>query len=325
MNEHHMRIGTIAGSASGLATAFRPALFASALLIGACTTPDVGAGIGEAASLLAETDQALRPTLNPLAATELVAAEEAAMASGKTIVELQGDCDYTLSRGSGQILTDCGLRENARPMTGPVNATQVIEALDILDDYFTALSKLASSESSDEVAARTAGLMDALASLGDGDGTGLDKLAKAATEQKPLVVKALGFVAAQVRVAGLRRVVRKADPLIGELTEAAVAWLDDLPGGMPAAQERLTGAEEAVTLAALAGDVGRQRAAAAELRAALAAFKTTEAASPATRLLMIRKVHGDILRRLSSPQSAAELLNTVEEIKAIAALSAGKE
>lgn len=302
-----------------------PILLASLLALTACTTPDVSPGIGEAVSLLAQTDHALRPTLTPLAAAELSKAQEAAMKSGKTIVELQGDCDYTVSRGSGQVLTDCSLRENARPTTGPVNATQMVEALDVLGDYFAALAKLASSASSDEVAARTAGLMDALTALDKGDKAGLKQLGQTAADRKPLVVQTVGFVVAQARVAGLRKVVRKADPVIGALTETAVAWLDDLPGGMPVAQARLTDAEEAVTRAALAHDIGRQRAAAADLRGAFAAFKKAEAASPATRLLMIRKLHGDILRRLSSPQSAEELLATVEQVKAIAALAAGKE
>ena len=295
-----------------------PALF---LLLASCTVPDVSPEVAEAGTLLAATDARLRPALTPLAANELAAAEEAFMREGKTILALDGTCHYDEARQSGVVVTDCALTEFARPDKGAVNATSTLDALDAMAGYFAALAALASSQSSDEVAARTAGLIDALAALDhDGNPDGLRRAAQGAATRKDLVVRTAGFLAARYRIAALRKVVRRADPVFGRMVPVAAAYLDTLPGGLPAAQVRLEDAEEAMALAPTAG-VAAHRAAAVELRAALAAFRAAEAASPANRLLLLRRLHAGLLKRLSGARSAEDLLATLEDIKAIVDLT----
>jgi hypothetical protein len=299
---------------------FAPFLGSLALL--ACAAPEVAPEIGQASALLAETDKGVRPTLEPIAAAELAAAEDAAMQTGDTVLALDGTCNFAEARDAGNAVTDCVLVEFARPDKGPVNATTVLDALETMDNYFVALAALASSESSDEVAARSAALVDALGQLNQGNRSpALARIAGAATERKDLLVRTAGFLASRYRVAALRKVVRRADPVLGRLVLIAAAYLDQGPDGMPAAQMRLEDAEEEVALASGSGDVARHRRAVAELRAAFASFKAVEASSPANRLYLLRQFHAELLERLSGPQSAEEFLTTIEEIKAIADLA----
>lgn len=300
----------------------RSAPILTSLVAIGCTSPDLRPGIKEATALLAETDNQIRPMLEPLAAAELAAAEEAAMQRGEIILMLEGSCNYADARDAGQARTDCALVEIARPDKGAVNATTMLDALDAMSAYFVALDALASSESADEVAARTAALMEALTQLDDTSRSpALARIAATAADHKDLVSRSSGFLANQYRIAALRRVVRRADPIFGQLVPIAAAYLDQAPDGMPIAQMRLEAAEENMTLASGAGSVARHRAAAAELRAAFAAFKIAEAKSPANRLILLRKFHADLLDRLTGPQSAEDLLTTIEDIKAIADLA----
>lgn len=284
----------------------------------ACSVPDLSPNIAEAVQLLADTDRQLRPALTPVAAAELAAAEEAMMRNGQQVLGFGGNCDAIATRAEGGVVSECRLVERALPVTGPVNTTQALRALDVLGGYFAAIGALAAAESSDEVAARSGTLLDALAALGNGGGpdafVGLGA-------RRDLIVRSTSFVAAQYRIAALHRVVRRADPVIGEMTDIAVAWLDDLPGGVPEAQAALLDARDALATATEARNLPAQRSATAELRAAHARFRKAEAESPANRLLLLRKLHAGLRNRLEHPQSAKELLATLEEIKAITELA----
>jgi hypothetical protein len=284
------------------------------LLIG-CAAPDMTPAIDEARLLLADTNTSLQPAIAPVAAAELAAAEQAAMAEGKVILDLAGDCDFEVARANGRMVSDCTLVENARPTTGPVNATQVLDAMDALETYFAALGALADARTSAEVGARTKALLDAVGKLDAGKGAdGLARIAAAARERSELVGGVAGFVANQARAKALRRVVRRADPVIGRMAEIAAAWLDTQPGNMPAAQEQLLAAQEALILAS---NPAARATAASELRAAFAAFRKAEAASPATRILLLRRMHAAIAAGPSGVDGFEAVLETLEDIRAL--------
>lgn len=291
-------------------------------VLAACSVPDVQPNVTAAAELLAVTEGTVRPGLEPLAAAELAEAEDAAMRDGRVIVGLDGTCHYDEAREAGEVTTDCSLIAFARPDDGAVNATTTLDALDVMAAYFTALGALASAESSDEVRARTAALMKALGDLGEGnDSAALDRIAAGAKDRAELVTRTAGFLAAQARIAALRRVVRKADPVIARIVAPAAAFLDQQPGNLPDAQDRLDQAEAGYIAAAGSGNVAEHRAAAADLRDAFAAFKRAEAASPANRLLLLRRFHAELLDRLTSGGEPEDLLSVAEEIKAIVDLA----
>ncbi len=314
----------LAGAKPVLPTAYwRPALpLAVVLGLAACTVPNVSPGIDAAKTLLSTTDTDLRPKLAPVAAQELARAEQDYVAQGKAIVELLGTCRYEDARTNGMILPDCHLVQSALPDHGPVNATEVLEALDVLSNYFTALAAIASADSSDAVATQTGAVIDALSKLGSGSGSsGLAKIAAFAAANKDQAVTSVGFLAAQYRVAALRRVVRKADPVIDALVQGAVLYLDARPGGLVAAEQNMTRAERAMTTAAVAHDAAGQTRAAQDLRTTFAAFHQAAATDPANRLLLLRKLHGDLLHGLTGPQSAEDYLTTLEQIRKIADLA----
>ena len=296
----------------------RIVLYLGTAILAACTTPDLGPGIGEATRLLAATDRELRPVLSPLAAAELAAAEEAAMRRGDLVLGFEGDSDPYAARDEGKVLSECRLVEHARPLDGPVNATQTLLALDTLGAYYAALAALAASNAPDEIAARSAALIDGLNGLSKDLGSGAFAGLGA---RRDLIGRSSGFVANQARTAAIRKVVRKADPVIGDLTALAVAWLDELPGGVPEAQAAFVDARGRLLEATEARNLAAQRDATQSLRKAHAALLKAEAASPANPLLMLRKLHGDLARRLSRPGSADDFLKTLAEIRAISDLA----
>lgn len=170
-------------------------VFASAIvLLAGCALPDMSPAINEARLLLADTDKSLRPAIAPVAAAELRAAEQAATAQGRVILELAGDCDFEVARASGRVVSDCRIVENARPTSGPVNATQVLDAMDALNTYFAALGALVDAKTSVEVRARTSALLDAVGRLDFGEGLGsLARISAAARENSALMGGLAGF------------------------------------------------------------------------------------------------------------------------------------
>jgi hypothetical protein len=287
------------------------------IMVAACAVPDIGLSVDEAAALLAETNNSVRPVLDPIMAQELATSEEVTMRRGGTILGLEGTCHYDDARKAGLAVTDCALVEYVRPDKGPVNATSVGDALDAMSGYFAGLAAIASSESSDEVAARAGALIEAVAAFGaEGNPASLRRLGAAAAERRDLATRGAGFLAVQYRVAAVRKVVRRADPVFDRIVPIAAAYLDTLPGGLPAAQARLEEAEEELAIAPNVS-VAAHRTAAIELRAAFAAYKQAEAASPATRLYLLRRLHAGLLQSLSGPRSPEELLTVLEEIKVI--------
>lgn len=313
---------TVAGHDKGRSLA--RACLPCAWMLVACSTPDLSPAITEATRLLTATDGDLRPALTIEAAREQAEAERIAMRDGGMVVGLKGDCDPAATQREGRVFSDCELVTLAAPPATPVSATQMLAALDGLRTYYEGLADLADARTSDEVAAATGRLFDTLAAVGNEDGVpeGLAAAAKSAAERKDLVTRGAGFLAEQSRLAALRRVMRRADPIIGTLTDRAVAWLDLQPGGVDEARQLLSDARLALLDATEAGDLPRQESETARMRAAFAAFKAAERASPANRLRLLRQMHAELLARSQTPGEAEDFLTVLEEVRAIADLAA---
>jgi hypothetical protein len=294
------------------------------LFLGACSTPDLSPGIAESARLLEATDKGLRPGLAAQAAQEQAKAELAAMQAGRIVLGLEGDCDPAATHNEGRVFSACELLTLAALPAEPVSATQMLAALDALRDYYSGLASLADARSSDEVAAATAGLFDALAQAGKAPGApkALADFAASGASRKDLATRTTGFLADQYRLAALRRVVRRADPVIDALTERAVAWLELQPGGVGEARKRLSEARLKVLDATGARDLAGQQSATSEMREAFAAFKAAERSSPANQLRLLRQMHAELLARAKSPGNAEDFLTVLEEVRAIADLAA---
>lgn len=294
------------------------------LLLGACSMPDLSPGIAESARLLEATDKGLRPGLAAEAAREQAKAELKAMQAGRIVLGLEGDCDPAATHSEGRVFSACELVTLAAPPAEPVSATQMLAALDALRDYYSGLASLADARSSDEVAAAIAGLFDALTQAGKAPGApkALADFAASGASRKDLATRTTGFLADQYRLAALRRVVQRADPVIGALTDRAVAWLDLQPGGVGEARKRLSEARLQLLDATQARDLAGQQSATSKMREAFFAFKAAERTSPANQLRLLRQMHAELLARAKSPENAEDFLNVLEEVRAIADLAA---
>lgn len=114
---------------------------------------------------------------------------------------------------------------------------------------------------------------------------------------------------------------RRADPVVGRMADVAAAWLDAQPGGLPVAQDRLLSAQEAL----IEAETPAARATAAlEMRSAFGAFREAEAASPATRILLLRRMHAALAAGPSGPEGVATILETLEDIRTLVDLAEEK-
>ncbi len=287
----------------------------------ACTTPDVSKEIEAGSVLAAETGKALRTRLAPLAKSERAAAEDEVIQLGEPVVSLNGTCDINAARAAGMARTDCALEELIDPGEGPVNATATLQATVELEAYFAALKVLTETSASGEIASNAEALLTALGQTGSLRSKTLQRIAAGATENADVVVKVVGFAAERYRVRQLRRVVREADPVIGNLTEIAAAYLDtNVDPSVARAQERLTNADAEMNLALASGDTARHRRAVANLRTALAEYQKAEANATAASLLTLRQLHRDLLVRLTSGVTSEEIQATLNDVFEIAEL-----
>lgn len=288
--------------------------------LAACATPDITKELTVANELLDKSGKNLRGKLSGKAKQELIALENARFAANEPVVEIVGSCDIAAARAANLAATRCDLNSLLDPGANETNATAVLQSVDVLDGYFAALTKLASTKSSDDVKKQAGALVGALEKTGSIQAESFQKLAKSAKEHGDLVVAVTGFFANQYRVYQLRRVVRKADPVIGRATEIAAAYLDDHDGTLAKAQAELKKANTAVDDAIINENQKAHRAAVVRLRKAHKDFKVKTANASAVGLLNVRQLHADLLKKLNGGGTPAELEATLKEIAEIAKL-----
>lgn len=282
------------------------------LSLTACTTPDVTEEIMAASELLVTSSATFRPRLETQAKAERRTAEGRLIAQGAEVYELQG-CMQSDNFG---IMADCRLVSAVDLSGGVVSASNSLDALDAIDGYFTSLLAIASSKSSDDVRQQANNLAAALKEASQARYVPLAQLATQATAKAEQAVAVTGFLASQVRVAQLRRVVRQADPAIEGLLQSVAAFLD-LQSGMSAQHEMLLAAQTEVGFAQTSGDQVRYRRALDRLKARHAAFIKAQNASAGNSLRLLRKLHGELLKRLNSPGAPSEILAVVTEIRTV--------
>ncbi|GLQ29312.1 hypothetical protein [Sulfitobacter pacificus] len=282
------------------------------LTVTACTTPDVTEEITAASELLATSSAQFRPQLETQAKVERRAAEGRLIAQGAEVYTLH-DCtqsdDFT-------IMADCRLVSSVELGGGPVSASNSLQALNAIEGYFMSLLAIASSKSSDDVRQQADDLAAALKEASEAKYTPLARLATRASGKADQAAAVTGFLASQVRVAQLRRLVGQADKEIEGLLLSVAAFLD-LQSGLGARHEKLVAAQTEMEFAQTSGDPVRYRRALDRLKARHNTFIKAQNASAGNSLRLLRKLHGELLKRLNSPGAPSEILAVVTEIRAV--------
>jgi len=293
----------------------RTVLIAICGLATACTTPDMEPGITEATKLLSLTGADIRKQLGPAARSEFLAARDGLIRARKAVVRSDGPCDVAAARLSRQSTAGCRLVELADPATGPINASQVIRALDAMDDYFVVLGALADAKSRAEIQTLTKGLLENVDMLGQAkSGGGLARLARQIGQRRDLIQTGSVALVDQYRYAALRRVMRRADPLIEDITVRIASYYDTRASGSLDAGDALIAARAGMVQARTQGSEAEYRRAIEDFSAALQGVITAEAASPVNRLFLLREAHGALLVRLQNG-SLEDYLDSFDQMR----------
>jgi hypothetical protein len=286
------------------------------LLTAACTRPDVTAEIAAADTLLTQIDTDLRPALTVAAAAELRAAEMALMMSNQQVVSLEGPCDLGLMEVEVVARLDCRL-ETAANLPATPNATTTLEILTTLRGYLAGLNALATSKSPAAIQTNAAALTAALSEEGADRIAAFRSLAAVFENRDQALAETLGFVARQRQAAGLRRAIQTAHPLIEELVEGAVAYFRTASTEIDVRHNDLLIASDRVADARIIANPAENRRATDALRAAYAAYRSAEAASPIADLIAFRDLHGALRDRITGATSLDEILALVTELQTV--------
>lgn len=298
----------------------RPRPLVVALCLSACATPDITPQITAMRSLVKDTSAAAGPELAQAALAERTAAEAALTAQGRSAVRLQGACQPSLAPEGGE-LAECTVVSLADLESGPVNATQVQHALGALNDYFDSVAALAAAKTTGDVKEQTTALFDAIDSFASGKGGGkLRAVASGFADVRGPATAAVGLLVEQARRHALIRVFRRADPLVADISRIAGDWFDSRPGSPEAAAAAVIAVNKAMVAAEKSGDHAALLAEANQLRSAADLYQKALAGSPSYRLRLLSNLHSTLLARLTGSASPEEILATLEQMRAIAAL-----
>lgn len=289
-----------------------------AIVAAGCTAPDLSSDIAEVQTLLSKTREAAGPSLEASAKRELAMADQQAAAAGRTIVILPGDCLARIAGDLSNDVSDCDVDDRAKPLKGPVNATQTLRALTVMEGYFAGLAELANAKSSEEVEKQSAALVAALSGLSsDGEGR-FASLAERAKEDGPVITSTAGFLSDQVRVAALRRVMADADPVLAEIAQNLVGASDILADPALAQRAVVQAAHGDYVTAQATGASGAVQVRLAQvLRAEVAAMHKAEDASLIRRVFLAQQAHAAMVRRLAASPSLDELDSLTAQIAKI--------
>jgi len=286
----------------------------------ACTAPDIGPSVADAQVLLEASAKATAAPLKAEAARELQAAEFAAAQRGERIIKLpssclQGNVDLANSVGT------CRVIEEAKPVDGPVNATQVLLAQSVMRDYFAVLADLNDAKTPADIRKKTAAAFSAFDAFAQTrDSATLARLAETARQRGPAVSAISGFAAEQARLAATRRMVRRADPVLDDLVRGIQPVFLRL--GDPVAQDRakVVDAYAAYNTLVAANNPNAAVRAAQKTKDAVARMHRTEAKSPLRQLYLARDLNAAILAALTANPSLEDFDRISAEIAEIAML-----
>jgi hypothetical protein len=282
------------------------------LALSACTTPDVTEQIKAASDLATTSTAKFRPALQSQAKKDVRQAEKQLIAQRATVYSLR-DCESTDDFG---IMSDCRLVTAVNLSAEPASASQALAAFDAVEGYFAALLALASSQSSDAVRQEATALTAALKDAQQAKYAPMARLASHGAKHADQAAAVTGFLASQVRIATLRRIVRQADPEIATILETVAAHLD-LKSDLGTHHAALITAQGDMEDAQLSGNTTLYRSNLDTLKQLHAAFIKAQNASAGNSFRLLRKLHGDLRKRLNAPGDTSEILATVTEIRSV--------
>jgi len=290
------------------------------ILASACSSPDLGPALKDAQSLLDASITQTEASLKARAAVELAEADFTAASAGQRIVDLTSAClianaDLALS------VDDCRVKDLAKPLDTSANATQVLLAQSVMRSYFAVLSDLNATTSPADIRAKTTSLFSAFDSFAETQNSAqLERLRLKAQQRGPAIAAITGFAADRARINAMRRIARRADPVLEDLVRGMQPVFLDLGDTTADARLEVTLAFKDYDTAFNAQDVQAQLDAATDLRQKVEALHVSEANSPLRQLYIIRDLHAGILAALNAPASLAELDALTAQIAEIATL-----
>jgi len=287
----------------------------------ACTSPDVSPEISNALSVVQMVSKTTDGPLKAQAALDLQLAEANAAANSKRIVALPAGCVARIADITRNV-SDCKVIETALPDDAPVNATQVLAALNVLEDYFTALLDLATSTSPDEVRTKTTALLAAVDTFAKAnDGRALDVLQRRVAQRGEVTAASLGFVAKQARRNAVLRTMRQGDRVIKDLVDGMQPVLLDIDG--PATQLRSDVITALNTYSTALNDKAPQSAqvdAANAVKGATARMHRAEKQSSIRKLYLVRDLHAAMLARFQGGGDIIQFQTIVVDLTEILTL-----
>lgn len=293
----------------------RPAALALAgLVLAACAGPEVGPDLAAGRALLGAIATGTGPALERRAAAEFRAAEDALIAAGQPVVELQGECDPFSDPPAATLRSDCRLVSLVPPPTA-TDARATRDFLAMLDSYLAALEGLASAASVEAARRQADALVAAFGQPSASRPAAFEEIGQAVRARRALIVEGSGFVLDQVRIMALRRAVRAAAPTVAAGAPLAADYLDTLDPRLAEAVEAHLLARTELDAARGSGDARRYRAAVDALRARTDGLAAAQAASPAVQLRAFAVVHARLARSLRHPGSLARIVALIEQLR----------
>lgn len=293
------------------------AAFALYFAVAGCTTPEIGveiAALGEGGT--AATD-ALKPELEALAEAEREALLDSAIADRDIVYRTTQGCALYANRVPGASASDCQILNETLDAPAPGSARRALAQLETLGAYSKALTALAESNSPTEIGTATTAAVAAIDDLSKTPpGAGLADYAARLADRQTAIQTVATRAALQAKYNALRRVVHSADPAVGTVLDAVVAYYDQSVGVKEqAAFNAMKRAEDRMRDMRRTGSVAQYRESVASFETAFTAYKAAVESSPVELVTGFRNAHAALERRLQSPDDTDEIVAYLKQLK----------
>jgi hypothetical protein len=293
-------------------------LAAVAATLTGCTTPDLGPEVVAFSSAVDSVSNDYRKTLQITGTTVLDERIDAVVADRTRVIQPTSGCVAVAAEVEGADISRCTLDWSATTLPeGSLGRASL--QLDLIAEYVSALTLLATSKSSAEVASATGAAIASLGQLGAATGSdGLSSVAAKLKERTPGITGALTFALEQKRFRLLRQITADADEplqrILRSLEQTAVARgersADD-------AFREFTAANAAMDDAKLDGSDPEYRLAIRNFLAAHEAYVRFAKTGLTMRLRLIAQTHAAVADRLKRPANAEDIVALLEKLKSI--------
>lgn len=292
-------------------------LFVCSLAMTGCTTPDVSTELAQARAEFSTFSSGIESQVLRDAAAERDRQQQRAIAADRAVIGFVGDCDTTVARLEVAVLSACNLVEYFDPRDDAGSASELADFRIIMDGYLTSLEALAASETATQAQAQAEAIVAAFGMPDPVRPAAFERLGASVRESQTLITTSTRFLVNQLRIGALRRAMREADEILDREIEVIVAHLEPYDTDLVAAQESLLIARQKLLDAEGRGNPVAYAEAVEGARAAHAAFQQAEAKSPIINLLRFRQTHARLLARTRPGADASELVEYLEELRAL--------